>query len=139
MTLSDSLEIVSFMAGGQRFAVEAWQVRTLLPEKSTATLATAEQLLGLSGGETQESAARRILMIKHQAGDYAVSVSEPVELLGLRARDIFPLPPLIAARGTLAGLRALALVAEGVTMLVDFRLMKLSAPIGIPRTIEGDG
>jgi hypothetical protein len=119
--LPSALEVVSFMAGGYRFAVEAGQVRTQLSAKNSDVVPTAEQLLGLSGGEPQNHSSRRTLLMKHPAGDYAVTVSDPVELLGLRIDAIHPLPPLIAARNTLAGIRGLAIGAEGVTILVDFR------------------
>lgn len=138
MTLPETLEVVSFMAGGYRFAVEARQVGTQLSAQHSAKLATAEQLLGLSGEETPAPAARRTLLIKHPAGNYAVTVSGPVELLGLRIDDIYPLPPLIAARTTLAALRGLALGAEGVTMLVDFRAMSPPAPAAVPDNLTTD-
>ena len=117
----DALEVVSFFAAGFRCAVEAGQVRTQLAAQHFATAPSAEQLLGLPGGETPS--ARRVLLMKHPAGDYPVTVSDPVELLELRIDAIYPLPPLIAARTTLRGLRGLALGAEGVTLLVDFRYM----------------
>jgi hypothetical protein len=126
-SLPDALEVVSFMAGGYRFAVEAGQVRTQLSAKHTDAAPTAEQLLGLSGGETQNHSSRRTLVMKHPAGDYAVTVSGPVELLGLRLDAIHPLPPLIAARNMLAGIRGLAIGTEGVTILVDFRAARPSA------------
>lgn len=115
----DTLEVVSFGAGGYRFAVEASQVKTQLPVRHEAEIAAVEQLLGLPGGASPGS--RRTLLMKHPAGDYAVTVADPVELLTVRAEAIHPLPPLIAARNTLTGLRGLALVAEGVMLLVDFR------------------
>ncbi len=118
MPLPEALEVVSFMAGGYRCAVEAEQVRTQLPAQDSASVPTAEQLLGLPCDETQN--ARRTLLLKHPAGDYAVTVSDPVELRGLQIDTIYPLPPLIAARNRLVGLRGLALDAEGVTLLVDF-------------------
>lgn len=116
-----TLKVVSFMASGYRFAVEAAQVRTQLPAGQSDVLLTAEQLLGLSGEETQTMTSRRILMMKHPAGDYPVSVSEPVELRALGLSAIYPLPSLIAARSTLSGIRGLAMGAEGVTVLVDFQ------------------
>lgn len=119
-----TLEVVSFMAGGYRFAVEAAQVRTQLPAARTATLPTpvpVEQFLGLSSEGTQNLSSRRILLMKHPAGDYAVTVSDPVELHRLDIATIHPLPVLIAARTTLTGLRGLALAPEGMMALVDFR------------------
>lgn len=118
---SGALEMVFFMAGGHRFAVEAAQVRTQLPAGQVGTTLTVEQLLGLSCEDTQNSASRRILLMKHSAGDYAVEVSNPVELRRLEINTIHPLPSLIAARTSLAGIRGLALGPEGLTVLVDFR------------------
>lgn len=117
-SLHEVLEVVAFSAGGYRCAVEAGQVRTQLAVAPAAAAPSAEQRLGLPGGEAP--GACRILLMKHPEGDYPVTVSEPVELLGLRVDAIYPLPPLIAARTTLRGLRGLALGAEGVTLLVDF-------------------
>lgn len=125
-SLPDALEVVSFMAGGYRFAVEAGQVRTQLSAPHSTEVPAAEQLLGLSAGATHGS--RRILVIKHPAGDYPVTVSEPVELLGLRIDEIYPLPPLVAARNTLVGLRGLSIGTEGVMLLVDFRAARLAWP-----------
>lgn len=130
-----TLAVVSFMAGGYRFAVEAAQVRTQLPVGQGDALAPhvspvpVEQLLGLAYVGSQNLASRRILLMKHPAGDYAVTVSDPVELHSLAFQAIHPLPSLIAARSTLMGLRGLALGADGVTALVDFR----AAQAGIGR------
>ena len=120
-----TLEVVSFMAGGHRFAVEAAQVRTQLPSGQAGDLLTAEQLLGLPDEEAQTS--RRVLLMKHPAGDYSVMVSEPVELHAVGINAIYPLPTLIAARSKLAGIRGLAMGAEGVTVLVDFRALRAPA------------
>jgi hypothetical protein len=121
---SNTLEVVSFMAGGHRFAVEAAQVRTQLPTAQSATVLTAEQLLGLPDANTQTPGSRRILLIKHPAGDYVVTVSDPVELRSLEISTIFPLPLFIAARNSLVGIRGLTMGQEGVTVLVDFRVAK---------------
>lgn len=129
--LPDGLDVVSFMAGGCRFAVEASQVRTQLSAENAATVPTAEQLLGLSAGDAKSRGSRRILVMKRRDGEYAMSVSDPVELLKLRVDAIHPLPPLIAARSSLAGIRGLALGAEGVTMLVDFRTPRSDTPARI--------
>ncbi|TAN66688.1 MAG: hypothetical protein EPN17_13385 [Methylobacter sp.] len=109
------------MAGGHRFAVEAAQVRTQLSAGQAGTTLTVERLLGLSCEDAQNSASRRILLMKHSAGDYAVEVSNPVELRRLEINAIHPLPSLIAARTKLVGIRGLAIGPEGLTMLVDFR------------------
>jgi len=122
---SGTLAVVSFMAGGHRSAVEAAQVRAQLPAEQSDTVLAVEQLLGLSScEETQNRASRCILLMKHPAGDYAVAVSEPVELRSIEINAIYPLPSLMIARSTLAGLRGLAMGPEGVTMLVDFNVAK---------------
>lgn len=120
-SLPDELKVVSFMAGGCSVAVEAAQVRRQLSATNSTAIPTAEQLLGLSGGEMQNHGSRRVLLVKHPAGDYAVTVSEPVELLSLKIDSIYPLPDLIAARNTLVGIRGLAIGAQGVTLLIEFQ------------------
>lgn len=120
----DALEVVSFMAGGYRFAVEAAQVASLQSAEISAAVPTAEQVFGMSGGASSNHGGHRILLMKHPAGDYAVRVSAPVELLKLSIDTIHPLPDLIAAHNTLAGICGLVLGAEGMTLLVDFRAMK---------------
>lgn len=130
-----TLAVVFFTAGGHRFAVEAAQVRTQLPAGQSGTILMVEQLLGLlSCGETQTRASRSILLMKHPAGDYAVAVSKPVELRSIEINAIYPLPSLIVARCTLAGLRGLAMAPEGVTMLVDFNVAKAHVKQVIPST-----
>lgn len=118
---SDTLNMVSFMAGGRRYAVEAAQVRAQSPVGTTApaTQTTVEQLLELPGCDTQNPAQRRILLIKHAAGDFAVTVSTPVELRSLKITAIHPPPPLIKARCKPPGIRGLAMGEDGVTVLID--------------------
>jgi len=117
----DELKVVSFMAGGCSVAVEAEQVRSQQSANNSTAIPTAEQLLGLFAGEMQNHGSRRVLLMKHPAGDYAVTVSEPVELLRLKVDAIHPLPDLIAARSTLIDIRGLAMSAQGVTLLVEFQ------------------
>ncbi|MDO9104933.1 MAG: hypothetical protein Q7U57_08225 [Methylovulum sp.] len=118
---SGTLTVVSFKAGGHRFAVEAAQVHTQLSVETSDTVLTAEQLLGLPVYEDlQNRASRSILLMKHPAGNYAMAVSNPVELLLLEINAIYPLPALIVARNTLAGIRGLAIGSSGITVLVDF-------------------
>jgi len=120
-----TLAVVSFMADGHRFAVEAAQVRAQLSAGQSGTALTAEQLLGLLPcEETQNKASRRILLMKHPEGDYAVAVSKPVELQRLEISAVYPLPSLIVARNTLTGLRGLAMGPEGLILLVDFSVAK---------------
>lgn len=118
-----ALDVVTFAAGGCRFAIEAAQVRQLLQQSASIQVndQPVEALLGLPDKDAQGSANRRGLLIKHPAGDYVVLVSEPVALLSLDCASIYPLPPLIAARNALPAMRGLALLPEGLIVLVDFR------------------
>lgn len=103
------LEVVVFTAGGARFAIEAGRVRALLSRPLADSMA-AEALLRLSmaGGD------RRWLDL----GGVCLEVSDPVTLTSLSADDIHPLPPLLAARLTIPGVRALAFDAHGVIMVL---------------------
>lgn len=69
--------------------------------------------VGLSG------CAGRALLVKDVDGDYLLPVGQPVELRTLPAAGIHPLPPLVAAFGTLRGLRGLAWEPDGLTLLLD--------------------
>ena len=114
-----ALDVVSFFAGGHCFAVEAAQVRTQLPAVQYDEASSVEHILGLQGEKMQNPLSRRVLLMKCEAGDYAVTVSEPVELRSLEVSAIYPLPSLIAARSTIEGIRGLAIDSNGVTVLVD--------------------
>lgn len=115
----NALDVVSFVADGHRFAVEAAQVRTQLSAGQYDAASCVEHILGLPGDKMQSPLSRRVLLMKGRAGDYAVTVSEPVELRSLEISAIYPLPPLIAAHSTLEGIRGLAMESDGVTVLVD--------------------
>ena len=115
----NTLDVVCFVAGGHRFAVEAAQVRTQLSAGQYDDAPCVEHILGLPEDKIANPLSRRVLLMKNRAGDYAVAVSEPVELRSLEINAIYPLPPLIAARNTLAGIRGLAMESDGVTVLVD--------------------
>lgn len=125
-SVPDTLAVVTFTAGGYRFAVEAARVCMQLPAEQSDSVLAVEQLLGLlSREDTQNRATQRILLImKHPAGDYAVAVSKPVELLSIEINAIYPLPSLIVARCTLVGLRGLAIDPEGMLLLVDLNEAK---------------
>ena len=116
-----TLDVVSFVAGGSHFAVEAEQVLTQLPAGPYEEALSAEHLLGLCADNTHQR--RRVLLMKCGTGDYAMTVSEPVELRSLKTSVIHPLPLLIAARNTITGIRGLAMEADGVTVLVDISVI----------------
>lgn len=109
-----ALDVVSFVAGGCRFAVEAGLVRMQCGPDHDERARAVEALLGLPPA----TAGGRTLLMKRDGGDVAVRVHEPVELLRLRAGAIFPLPPLLAACNTLNGLRALAFAGTDLILLV---------------------
>ena len=114
----ETLEVVSFTAGGCRFAVEAWQVDALSHATPAGAVDTAdaETLLGLPA---QAVAPRRYL---HCAGR-TVGVSEPVVLRSLPAKRIFALPEIVARRLRIKGARAVALDPDGATLLIDLRAL----------------
>ncbi len=104
-------EVVCFTAGGSRFAVEARQVQAMLEAPPLNAIA-AETLLGLP---TAEGGRRRWL----HCGGLCLEVSEPVRLASLTVDHIHPLPPLLAARLTLPGARALAFDADGLLLVIE--------------------
>lgn len=105
------LEVVSFVAGGFRFAVEARRIQAMLDTPAPGAIA-AETLLNLPPAE---GGRRRWL----QSGRLCLEVSEPVRLASLAADHIHLLPPLLAARLTLPGARALAVDADGMMLVIE--------------------
>lgn len=115
MAHDETLAIVSFAAGAHRFAVEARQIDALVDDEAPTTMAI-ETLLGVPPiGEIR----RRCL----RAGDYRVTVGEPVELRTLPADQLHPLPELVARRIGIDFVRALALEANGALLLLDLRAL----------------
>jgi hypothetical protein len=110
-----TLELVSFYAGGFRFAMEARLVRGMarVDVAGEGEAPAADGLLGLApaGGE------RRILCIG--VARRRLAVCAPVELSTLPASRIFALPSPVAARLRLRGVRALAWLADGPVFIVD--------------------
>lgn len=105
------LEVVCFVAGGFRFAVEARRIQALLDAPAPGAI-TAETLLNLPPAD---GGRRRWL----RSGRLCLEVSEPVRLTSLAAGHIHPLPPLLAARLTVPGARALAFDADGVMVVIE--------------------
>jgi len=116
-----ALDLVSFMAGGHRFAVEATQVRTQLNDAYPGAL-TAEALLGMEPDPYGGCGFQRVLMMKQAGADVAVLVTEPVLLHHLPLAAIHPVPALMAASTSLVGMRALGMTAQGLMILVQLRL-----------------
>lgn len=111
MALADTLDIVSFSAGGYRFATQAWQIAAMLHDVPEA-LVDAEALLGLPRAHAEH---RRCLRV----GEYVVRVSEPLELSSLPVDRLYPLPQFVAQRIQIKGVRALAFDSRGAMLLLD--------------------
>lgn len=95
-------------------------MRAQAPENPDATALPVEQLLGLSIDLYGEIVFHSTLLIKTGDDEVAVRVMDPVQLQHLPHAAPPPLPGLIAARHALTGLRALALVPQGLVLLVDY-------------------
>lgn len=117
-----TFEVVTFFAGGQRCAMAARQVRASRPLRGDEHegMPAIDPLLGLPQGD-KDGASRQVLTIRLPAADVELSVATPVQLRELELDVIHPLPDLIAARSRLPGLRALALEADGLTLIFDLR------------------
>ena len=94
-----ALELVAFRSGSSDFAYEARFVDSLLP---AAIGSPAKLTLAGSRG--------------------SVEVESPVELVGISAKDIHPLPAAIASRCAIRGLRAIARQGESFLLVLDPRL-----------------
>lgn len=121
-----TLDMVVFHTGNHRCAVEARQVRASRPLDGHGGMPTLESLLGLPEPEPEPGpekagspGVRLMLLMRHPDGDFPLSVRAPLQMQTMAASAIHPLPPLLAARTRIHGLRALALEAEGMTLLVD--------------------
>jgi len=125
--LHETLQVVSFMAGGYRFAVEAAWVRAQRLATEADAAINVEKLLGLPEDKISDSATWRILIIKQAITDYPIRVTEPVTLCYLSLSELHPLPDMLAARNTLNGIRALSTENEGVTVLIDFGFVNQEA------------
>lgn len=117
----DTLEIVAFTIGGHRVGIEARQVRaTRRAVAGESGYPSIESLVGMPPHCGQDI-ARQLLVFKNQGADIALDVAAPAQLKNLELAAICPLPPLIAARHRFHGLRALALEADGVRLLLDIQ------------------
>ena len=121
MAHEQTLAIVSFAAGAHRFAAEACQIDALVDARvdvpvDNLAATTIEALLGVP---QPDAAHRRCLRL----GAQRVAVGEPVELRALPADQLHALPELVARRIGIAGVRALALEADGALLLVDLRAL----------------
>jgi hypothetical protein len=117
------LTVVLFNVGSCCAAVEASQIRATRPMPAaqadgfmhdidhTIAYITAQETLNFPGatGFDLANAPTQLLFIKQAQHDHAMQVNTPIEIINLPANAIHPLPPLLAARCQLRGLRALAL------------------------------
>lgn len=117
--MDDALEVVSFKAGAFRFAVEARQIEGMLSEMPAAAV-TIESLLGLP---LAEGAQRRCLRVGGGCVGFCVEVSEPLALRRLPAESLYPLPELVVTRIQIKVVKALALEADGATLLIDLQAL----------------
>ena len=114
MTASEGVEIVCFPVDCVRCAIEATQVSGSHRASTGSPVPSVESCLGLTG--VKIASARQILTLR-QGGE--LSVNSTVELRHLNPGDIHPLPPLLSARCAVRGLKALAIDAQGLILLVD--------------------
>ncbi|MBF0562371.1 MAG: hypothetical protein HQL37_10190 [Alphaproteobacteria bacterium] len=118
-----TLAVVRFTAGGTRFAAEARHVRFIHDIPFFSDGAGILRIESLLGPLASNPVRRRGLVVETATGETVVSVCEPVFLDTLDAKTIFPMPPLIAARLSLKGVRALAMDESGLILLVDLPLL----------------
>ncbi len=102
-----TLNVVCFRCGGRTVAIEACHVRGASSDGVGRATAAIEALLCEA---TVPTGLRQYLSVQALQGGavVALSVAAPVELALLQVANIHPLPPLMAARCQLRGLRALA-------------------------------
>ncbi|OQX15203.1 MAG: hypothetical protein BWK76_13520 [Desulfobulbaceae bacterium A2] len=108
-TAQDTLTAVLFTLDGRCVGVEARFVRSSHLTPQAAAGGEVEARLGRNNSDTP-AGIRYCLSLKQPEGDRDILVNGPVELVEIPAAAIHPLPPLLAARSTLRGLRALALL-----------------------------
>ena len=104
-----TIDLVVFDAGDWRVGFEARRVRASRGVPAAGLeLPTAESLLNLPASR-QPARASQILTLNCLGGERDILISGAVELLSVATELIHPLPPLLAARNYLPGLRAMIL------------------------------
>ncbi|MBF0214824.1 MAG: hypothetical protein HQM00_14895 [Magnetococcales bacterium] len=118
-----TLEVVLFSVGAWRVGMEAGRVRgcrwrSASDAPESADIRLMSTWMALPAAECHE---RPMLLETLDAGQSVTwQVQGPVTLHALPVETIHPLPPLLAARTTIPGLRALALTPEeGLILLID--------------------
>jgi len=110
-----ALDVVLCRAGVWPVGIEAGQIGgSRRCEPADAATPALAALLDLPGGDSGD---RQVLALKASGGE--IRVAGPVELRALPAACIHPLPPLLAARCRLPGLRAVALEHGRLVLLID--------------------
>ncbi|MBY0453548.1 MAG: hypothetical protein K2Q11_01525 [Burkholderiaceae bacterium] len=111
-THGSTLEVVFFSLAGWRLGLQAQQVRAargVVPHTDcTAQLEATTALLGFPA-HAHPPTAPQWLVLQRAGQEHEMLVDGPVELVALPVAAIHPLPPLLAARTQLRGLRALVL------------------------------
>jgi hypothetical protein len=111
------LEVVMVTIGAGRFGLEMSRVATLHPVlDGTAVLPSFEGLVGVA---VSDASPRRCLVLKAGGERLAIGVDGEVSIARLPTRSIHPVPPLLAARTALRGLKALAVDPQGVIAIID--------------------
>lgn len=105
------LEVVLFSAGGWRVGFEARLVRGSRPAPGAKVDSDSSKLFGLPPCANNPT-TYQYLTLKRPQQDRDILVAGPVELASLPVTAIHPLPPLLAARTALHGLRALLQLAD---------------------------
>ena len=100
--------LAAFRSAGHAFAVEARFVESMTRADSPPA-ALPETLFELA--------------LDLPGGPGSLRVEGPVELVSVEVEDIHPLPPALAARCSIRGLRALARRGEGFLLVLDPRLL----------------
>jgi hypothetical protein len=114
-----TLDAVLFSAGEWRAGFEARLVRSSRPAPANASCEMIETLLGRAA--PAGATPRQYLQLKLAQEVREVLVGAPVELVTLPASSIYPLPPLLAARGKLHDLRALVLEQDAKAVVLLFK------------------
>ena len=108
----DPLALVLFSAGGWRLGLEARHVGGARVVPAGQAGPWLGSLLGLQAGAA--GAPCQGLRIRGPEGDREFLTEGPVELLHVAWASVHPLPALVAARCTLAGLCGVALPEDGL-------------------------
>ncbi len=104
-----TIDLVVFEASGWRIGFEARRVRASRRVTETGpAYPTVESLLALPVSQPSAKASQCLTLVCPD-GERDMLIRGTVELLSVATEFIHPLPPLIAARNYLTGLRALIL------------------------------